>query len=66
MQVKLCTHRYAWMYVRIHVHTGDGQSNGNTKKLRTRICVGYIKRTSVGNTECCSVCLQSVVIVSVH
>jgi hypothetical protein len=36
-----------------------------TKKLRTRICVGYIEGTSVGNTECSSVCLHSVVLVSV-
>jgi hypothetical protein len=25
--------------------------DGNTKKLRNRICVGYIERTSVGNNE---------------
>jgi hypothetical protein len=35
--------------------------------LRNRIvCVGYIERTSVGNTECSAVCLHSVVLVSVH
>jgi hypothetical protein len=34
------------------VDTGDGQTNGNNKKLRIRICVGYIERTSVDNTEC--------------
>jgi hypothetical protein len=27
------------------------QNNGNTNKLRIIICVGYIERTSVGNTE---------------
>jgi hypothetical protein len=47
--------------------TGGRQNNRNTKKLRNRICVGYIERTSVGNTESCfSVCLHSVVFVSVH
>jgi hypothetical protein len=33
------------------VHTGDGQNNGNTEKLRNRTCVVYIERTSVRNTE---------------
>jgi hypothetical protein len=47
--------------------TGGEQNNGNTKKLRNEICVGYIERTSVGNTECCSsICLHSVVLISVH
>jgi hypothetical protein len=46
--------------------TGGGQNNGNTKKLRNRICVGYIERTSVGNTECSYICLLSVVLMSVH
>jgi hypothetical protein len=27
------------------------KKNGNTKKLRNRICVVYIERISVGNTE---------------
>jgi hypothetical protein len=35
--------------------SGDGQNNGNTKKLRNRIYVGYIETTSVGSTECSSV-----------
>jgi hypothetical protein len=31
------------------------------------ICVGYTERTSVGNTECpSSVCLESVMLVSIH
>jgi hypothetical protein len=30
------------------------QNNENTKKLRNIICVCYIERTSVGNTECSS------------
>jgi predicted transcriptional regulator len=34
----------------------------NTNKQRNRICVCYIERTSVGNTERCSVCLYSVVL----
>jgi hypothetical protein len=46
--------------------TGGGQNNGNTKKLRNRIRVGYTERTSDGNTECSSVCLHSVALVSVH
>jgi hypothetical protein len=46
--------------------TGGGQNNGNTKKLRNRICVGYTERTSVGSTECSSVCLYSVAFESVH
>jgi hypothetical protein len=46
--------------------TGCGQNNGNTKKLGNIICDGYIERTSVGNTEYSSVCLRSVVFVSVH
>jgi hypothetical protein len=41
------------------VDTGDGRKNGNNKKLRIRICVGYIERTSIDNTKC-SVCLHSV------
>jgi hypothetical protein len=43
-----------------------GQNYGITKKLRNRICVGYIERTSAGNTECSSACLHSVVLVSVQ
>jgi hypothetical protein len=46
--------------------TSYKQNNGNTKKLKNNICVGYIERTSVGNTECSSVYLYSVVHVSVH
>jgi hypothetical protein len=30
------------------------------------VCVGYIERTSVGNTECSSVYVHSVMLVSVH
>jgi autotransporter translocation and assembly factor TamB len=45
--------------------TGGGQNNGNTKKLRDRIYVGYIERASAGNTECSSV-LHSVVLVPVY
>jgi hypothetical protein len=41
--------------------TGGGQNTGNTKKLRDRICVGYIERASAGNIECSSV-LHSVVL----
>jgi hypothetical protein len=45
--------------------TGSEQNNGNTKKLRNKICVGYTERTSVGVSECSSsVCLHSVVLVS--
>jgi hypothetical protein len=45
-------------------YTRGGQNNGNTKKWRNRICVGYIERTSVGNVECfSSVCLHSVMLV---
>jgi hypothetical protein len=36
------------------ISTGGGKNNGNTKKLRNRICVGYTERTSAGNTECSS------------
>jgi hypothetical protein len=43
--------------------TVGGQNNGNTKKLRNTLCVDYSERTSAGNTECSSVCLQSVVLV---
>jgi hypothetical protein len=46
--------------------TGGGKNNGNNKKLRNKICVDYIERTSAGNTECSSVCLHSVVLVSVN
>jgi hypothetical protein len=45
---------------------GQNTSNGNTKKLRNRMCVGCIERTLAGNTEYSSVCLHSVVLVSVH
>jgi hypothetical protein len=44
-------------------YTRNGQNNGNTKKLRNRICVGCVERTSVGNIVCSSVCLHSVVLV---
>jgi hypothetical protein len=27
-----------------------GQNNGNTKKLRNRVCIGCVERTSVSNT----------------
>jgi hypothetical protein len=47
----------------LRLYTGDGQNNGNSKKLRNIICIGYIERTSLGNTECSSVCLHSVAIV---
>jgi hypothetical protein len=57
---------YVYMHVLTYAHTGGGQNNGNTKHLRNRICVGYIERTTVGNTECPRVCLHSVVLVSVH
>jgi hypothetical protein len=50
----------------LNSYTGGGQNNVNTTKLRNRICVGYIESTSVSNTECYSVCLHSVVLVSVH
>jgi hypothetical protein len=32
------------------IHTGGGQNNGNTKKLRNRFCFGYTERSSVGST----------------
>jgi hypothetical protein len=32
----------------------------------TFVCVGYIEKTSVGNTECFSVRLQSIAFVIVH
>jgi hypothetical protein len=35
---------------------GGEQNNGNSKKLRNRICVGYIERNLVGKTDCSSVC----------
>jgi hypothetical protein len=46
-------------------YTGGEQNSRNTKKLN-RICAGYIEITWVGNTECSSVCLRSVVPVLVH
>lgn len=46
--------------------TGGGQNNGNTKKLRNRICVTCIGTTSVSSTECFSICVHSVVLVSVR
>jgi hypothetical protein len=50
-----------------HTGTEGGQNSGNTTKLRNRICVGYIERTSVGNTErSSSICLHSVVFMQVH
>jgi hypothetical protein len=47
-------------------YAGGGQNNGNTNKLRNRICAGYTERTSVENTECSSACLHSIVLMSVH
>ena len=73
--IYICTYVYVCIYTCIYVcvcmygymYVQNGQNNGNTKKVRNRICVGYIGRTSVGNTECSSsVCLHSVVLVSVH
>jgi hypothetical protein len=32
------------------------------ENIRTFVCVGYIERNSVGNTECSSVCLHSVML----
>jgi hypothetical protein len=44
-----------------------GQNNGNIKKLRNKMFVGYTERTSVGNSEwSSSVCLHFVALVSVH
>jgi hypothetical protein len=53
-------------YKKRPIYTGGGQNNGHTKKLRNRICVSYSERNSDGNTECSSVCLHSVVLVSVQ
>jgi hypothetical protein len=45
----------------------DGKNKGHTTNLRNRICVGYIERISVGNTEYpSSVYLYFVVIVKMH
>jgi hypothetical protein len=35
----------------INCNIGIGQNIGNPRKLRNGISVGYIERTSVGNTE---------------
>jgi hypothetical protein len=44
------------LYLETIFHTKySGQNNGNTKKLRNRIYVGYPERNSVGNMECSSV-----------
>jgi hypothetical protein len=40
------------------------KENGNIKKLRNRICVGYNERTSAGNAECSSICLHSIILMS--
>jgi hypothetical protein len=54
-------------HIRVCVCTGGGQNNGRTKKFRNRIYVGYIERTSVGNTAySSSVRLHSVVLAPVH
>jgi hypothetical protein len=45
---------------------GSGQNNGNTKKLRHRICVSYTEKTSVGNSEYSSICLHSAALMSVQ
>jgi hypothetical protein len=43
------------MFICIHTgNTGGEQNTRNSKKLRNRICVRYIERTSVGNNECSS------------
>jgi hypothetical protein len=55
-----------FLTVHLLVDTGDGQNNRNSKKLRNRICFGYIERISIDNSECSSICLHSVVLVSVH
>jgi predicted aspartyl protease len=41
--------------IKYNPSTGGGQNDGNTMKLRNRICVGYIERTSVGSTEYSSI-----------
>jgi hypothetical protein len=43
--------------------TRGEQNNGNLKKLRNRISVGYVERTPVSNMEYSSVCLHSVMLV---
>jgi hypothetical protein len=45
------------------IYTRSGQNNGNTKKFRTRICVDCIEGTSIGNTQCSSIRLHSVMLV---
>jgi hypothetical protein len=51
---------------RCRSYTEGEQNNGNTKKFRSKICVGYTERTSVDNTVCSYVCLQCVVFMSAH
>jgi hypothetical protein len=55
MCIYICTSLYTCVF--IHVST---RTQGTEKKNI------YIERTSVVNTECSSVCLHSVVLVSVH
>jgi hypothetical protein len=50
------------MLVLSKTDTEGEQNNGNTKKPRNKICVGYAERT-VDNTKCSSVCLHSVLLV---
>jgi hypothetical protein len=33
----------------MRIYIGSGQNNGNTEKLRNRICVGYVEKTYDGN-----------------
>jgi hypothetical protein len=47
------THNRFWCFHRFRnamtLNTEGGQTNGNTKRLRNRICIGYNERTSVGS-----------------
>jgi hypothetical protein len=46
-----------------YINTRDGQNNGSTKKVRNVMCIGYIERASVGETEYFPVFLHSVAFV---
>jgi hypothetical protein len=59
------------MNIMIHVIYADIQEVDEIKETLWNWGIEYIRfgcneRTSVGNTKCSSVCLQSVVLVSVH
>jgi hypothetical protein len=55
VHIKVKSDHSAFCEIWILINTVREQNNGNTKKVRNRICFDYIKRTPLGKTECSSI-----------